>query len=85
MQETEISIYISSGKETSVIADYRGRDIDLVKTLLQNQGLKEIKTVEKFSDQPVGIILEQTPIDGTELVPSETELIFTVSKGLELQ
>ncbi|PZX07982.1 serine/threonine-protein kinase [Psychrobacillus insolitus] len=84
-KETEISIYISSGKETSVIADYRGRDIDLVKTLLQNQGLKEIKTVEKFSDQPVGIILEQTPEDGTELVPSETELIFTVSKGLELQ
>ena len=84
-KETEISIYISSGKETSVIADYRGRDIDLVKTLLQNQGLKEIKTVEKFSDQPIGIILEQTPEDGTELVPSETELIFTVSKGLDLQ
>ncbi len=84
-EETEISIYISSGKETSVIADYRGRDIDLVKTLLQNQGLKEIKTVEKFSDQPIGIILEQTPEDGTELVPSETELIFTVSKGLDLQ
>ena len=83
--ETEISIYISSGKETSVIADYRGRDIDLVKTLLQNQGLKEIKTVEKFSDQPIGIILEQTPEDGTELVPSETELIFTVSKGPDLQ
>jgi len=84
-EETEISIFISSGKETSVIADYKGRDIDLVKTLLQNQGLKEIKTVEKFSDQPIGIILEQTPEDGTELVPSETELIFTVSKGPDLQ
>ena len=56
-----------------------------MKILLQNQELREIESRRRFDSKQVGTILEQTPEDGTEIIPSETELIFTVSKGLELR
>ena len=37
---------------------------------------------EEYSDSPAGTIIEQDPISG-DVVPSETVLTFTVSKGLE--
>ncbi|MDF2065967.1 Stk1 family PASTA domain-containing Ser/Thr kinase [Bacillus sp. Cr_A10] len=84
-KETKIDLFVSSGKETSEIADYRGRNIDEVTELLQNQGLRSIKPEEQFSEQPIGTIIEQDPPSGTEIIPSETDLIFTVSKGLDLR
>lgn len=82
---TEIHLFVSLGKETSTIADYTGRDIDQVKTLLQNSDLRTIRIDEVFSSKAVGTILDQSPKEGTEIIPAETDLVFTVSKGLDLR
>ncbi|MEK4485131.1 Stk1 family PASTA domain-containing Ser/Thr kinase [Psychrobacillus sp. FSL H8-0484] len=81
-KETEIHLFVSSGKETSTMEDYTGRGIDQVKTLFQNHS---IQIVEEFSSKAVGTILDQSPKEGTEIIPGETDLVFTVSKGLELR
>lgn len=81
-KETEIHLFVSSGKETSTMEDYTGRGIDQVKTLLQNHS---IDIEYKFSSEAVGTILDQSPKAGTEIIPDETDLVFTVSKGLELR
>ncbi|MEI4768622.1 Stk1 family PASTA domain-containing Ser/Thr kinase [Psychrobacillus sp. FJAT-51614] len=84
-KETKIDLFISSGKESSEIADYRGRNINQVTELLQNQELRSIKPEEQFSEKPIGEIIGQDPPPGTEIIPSETDLVFTVSKGLDLR
>ncbi|WP_144509296.1 Stk1 family PASTA domain-containing Ser/Thr kinase [Bacillus sp. FJAT-22090] len=85
-KETEIHLFVSSGRETSAIGDYTGQDIDQVRTLLQNQGLRDVEVIEeRFDSKPAGTILEQTPIGGTEIIPGETDLEFVVSKGLDLR
>ncbi|WP_391208577.1 Stk1 family PASTA domain-containing Ser/Thr kinase [Psychrobacillus sp. L4] len=82
---TEIALVVSSGKESSELSDYRGRDIDQVKSLLQNQDLRSIETEPVFSTESVGTILDQNPKAGDSIIPSETDLIFTVSKGPDLR
>ena len=82
---TVVDIFISQGKETSAIGDYLGRDIEQVMTLLQNQELNSIDQKEEFSDKPKGTIIGQDPEPGTEIIPEETDLIFTISKGPELR
>ena len=83
-KETEIHLFVSSGKETSAIGNYVGDDIEQVRRLLQNQVL-DIEVEERFDSEPVGTILEQTPVGGTEIIPNETELQFVVSKGPDLR
>ncbi|WP_277584121.1 Stk1 family PASTA domain-containing Ser/Thr kinase [Psychrobacillus antarcticus] len=78
---SEIHLFISSGKESFVLENYIGKDIDQVKILLPDFN---IKITEDFDDQPKGTIIEQTPVVGEEVIPDETDLLFTVSKGPEL-
>lgn len=80
---TEITLFVSSGKESSPIGDYTGRNIEQVRALLQNQ--IHIETKEEFSSEPAGIILRQDPVGGTEIIPTETDLVFTISAGPELR
>ncbi|TQR20877.1 Stk1 family PASTA domain-containing Ser/Thr kinase [Psychrobacillus vulpis] len=82
---TEVHLFVSSGKETSSIGDYTGRNIEQVKVLLQNQNLRSIEEDPQHSPEPIGTILKQDPPGGTEIIPSETDLVFTVSKGLDLR
>ena len=44
-----------------------------------------LKIEERFDSKPIGTILEQTPVGGTEIIPDETELQFVVSKGPDLR
>lgn len=81
-KNTEIHLFVSSGKESFVLENYVGKDIDQVKILLQNFNLE---TDEAFDDQPKGTIIEQTPGVGEEIIPDETDLLFTVSKGPDLR
>ena len=81
---TEIMLFVSSGKESSKLGDYIGSNIDQVKTLLQNQNLRIVAN-EVFSSEPVGDIVDQDPVAGTDIIPSETTLVFTVSKGPDLR
>lgn len=82
---TEIMLFVSSGKESSKLSDYRGKNIDQVIALLQNQNLRSIVPKEVFSSEPVGTIVDQDPAAGTDIIPSETTLVFTVSKGPDLR
>lgn len=84
-EATEIEFIISSGKESVTLADYVGREYNVVKELLASQKFKSIKEVEKFSDEPEGRIISQSPSEYSEVIPDETDLVFTVSKGPELR
>lgn len=84
-EATEIEFIISSGKESVTLADYVGREYNVVKELLASQKFKSINADEVFSDEPEGRIISQSPSEFSEVIPDETELVFTVSKGPELQ
>ncbi|WP_442599455.1 Stk1 family PASTA domain-containing Ser/Thr kinase [Neobacillus sp. D3-1R] len=79
-----IDIYISKGKETFELSDYVGRQYDEVVQLLDNQNFKDIDKNEVYDSSEPGTILEQSPSAGDQVVPDETNLEFTVSKGPEL-
>jgi len=81
--DSEITLYISSGKEKSTLADYIGDNADEVMASLNDTVFKSIDSIEEFSDKPKGTIIGQEP-DAGEVILSETDLLFTVSKGPEL-
>ncbi|MCM3089541.1 MULTISPECIES: Stk1 family PASTA domain-containing Ser/Thr kinase [unclassified Cytobacillus] len=79
---TAIDIYESSGKEKFELADYQGRQFDDVVRLLESKNFKSIEKNEETNDsEPAGTILDQNLSEGDLVVPEDTELIFTVSKG----
>lgn len=84
-RESEIQLFISTGKEKVELADYVGRNIDQAMELLGQQNYKSVDQEEEFSDEPVGTILSQDPEAGTEVIISETDIEFTVSKGKDLR
>jgi len=84
-RESEIQLFISKGKETAQMDDYVGETIEETTELLEEQNFQSIEQTEKFSDEPAGTILEQKPRAGTEIVISETDIEFTVSKGKDMR
>ncbi len=80
----EIDLYISTGKETVELSDYRDRNYDDVYSLLEGKGFKDIVKNEEHDDSEAGTILEQNPPGGESVIPEETTLEFKVSKGPEL-
>ncbi|MBX9972353.1 Stk1 family PASTA domain-containing Ser/Thr kinase [Cytobacillus firmus] len=79
---TSIDIFESTGKEKFELADYQGRQFDDVVRLLESKNFKSIeKTEENNESEPAGTILDQNFSEGDLVVPEDTELIFTVSKG----
>lgn len=82
---TEIKLYVSIGKEKIVFDRYVGQDYNQVVNILDKLGFKTIKEEKVFSDEREGIIVSQTPEAGIELIPSETDLVFQVSKGKDIR
>ena len=80
----KINLYISTGKETMELSDYTDRTYDDVYKLLEGKGFKDIKKTEVHDDSEAGTILDQNPSGGESVIPEETTLEFTVSKGPEL-
>lgn len=81
----EVDLYLSIGKEKWTLLDYTGRQYDDVIDLLEARGFKDITKTEVYDDSaPVGQIISQDPSSGEEIIPAETELAFTVSKGPQL-
>lgn len=83
-RESEIQLFISSGKESIEFQDYVGRDIDQTLELLGSD-YKSVNQTGQFSDEPVGTILDQEPKAGEEVIASETDVELTVSKGKDLR
>jgi len=83
-EESEVTLYVSQGKEKVIFDDYVGQDFSQVKRLLEDEGYNVI-AYEKYSDRPVGEIITQIQPDAdSEVVPGETRVIFEISNGPEL-
>jgi eukaryotic-like serine/threonine-protein kinase len=80
----EIDLYISLGKEKYELSDYRDRMFDETVRRLEEQDFKEIIPIEEYDESEPGTIIDQYPEAGEAVVPSETVIEFTVSKGPEL-
>ncbi len=79
---TKVTIFESSGKPTFELLDYTGRLYDDVVTLLKDKGFKDIRKTEAFDETAAaGTILKQNYPSGEEVIPDETVLEFTISKG----
>lgn len=80
-EETDVNLYVSSGKETVSFRDYIGEPYEEVKAELIEQGF-DTKRVDASSETyPEGTIMEQSVTEGEEVVPSETTVTLTVSTG----
>ena len=80
---SSVKLYISTGKEKIELKDYTGQSYEQVAATLENYGFLDIDSEEEFSDEPTGTIIKQEPAAETEVVPGETDLVFTISKGRE--
>lgn len=80
---TAITLYVSKGKEKVKVTNYIGRNYDDIYRRLEDSDFKSIDSEDRYSDKPAGEIIEQNPEPGTEVVASETDLVFVVSKGVE--
>lgn len=79
-----INLYVSTGKETTPLSDYKGQQYDSVYQLLSDQGFKNINKNEVYDDNnSEGTIIDQDPSPNSEVVPGDTVVTFTVSKGKE--
>ncbi|WP_053362119.1 Stk1 family PASTA domain-containing Ser/Thr kinase [Bacillus sp. FJAT-27251] len=81
---TVIDLYISTGKERFELSDYRGRMYEDVAPILEEMDFRDIKTTEQHDDSEPGTILDQNHQEGDEVIPSETVIEFTISKGPQL-
>ncbi|MFB7302175.1 Stk1 family PASTA domain-containing Ser/Thr kinase [Heyndrickxia sporothermodurans] len=80
---TEIDLYISNGKEKFTMSDYTGRQYEDVIDMLKEQGFKDYIRNDVYDDSAAGTIIDQDPPSNEEIIPSDTILTFTVSKGPE--
>lgn len=83
-EESTVTMTISEGKEKFKFGDYEGRDYSQIKRILENEGFTQFSPYEVYSDRPQGEIISQiSPNPDSEVIPSETEVVFEVSKGPE--
>ena len=80
---SKVKLYISTGKETMTLSDYTNRDYNSIKERLETYKFKSVDSEPVYDDLPEGTILSQDPEPDTEVVPGETDVVFTVSKGPE--
>lgn len=83
VEGTEVDLIISIGSETTQMGDYEGKQYSQVVGLLES--FKEINIEEEYSDLPDGTIISQDPKPGEDIVPENTVVTLTVSKGLEMK
>ncbi|WP_010282548.1 Stk1 family PASTA domain-containing Ser/Thr kinase [Bacillus timonensis] len=81
-ERATIDLYESTGKKKVVFKDYVGKNYDEVREKLTKEEYT-VYSEEEYSDSARGTILSQSIDEGEEVVPEETEVTFTVSKGLE--
>ena len=84
--DSQVTVFISQGKETTEFDDYVGRDFSQAKRILAEKGFlaENIEAIKKYSDKPVDEITAQLePEPDSEVIPGETKVVFEVSAGLE--
>ncbi|MTH52695.1 Stk1 family PASTA domain-containing Ser/Thr kinase [Bacillus mangrovi] len=78
-----VTIYQSTGKKMEAMEDLKGRDVDTAKAFLERKGYENVTVEEVFSDEETGMVIDQEPSAGTEVIPAEEEIVLTASKGPE--
>lgn len=79
-----VTLYISSGKKATKMADYTGKDKEDAKKELLELGFKKeniTETEEESDDVSEGKIIRQTPAVDTDVIASEQKVTLFVSKG----
>ncbi|EAH3954783.1 Stk1 family PASTA domain-containing Ser/Thr kinase [Listeria monocytogenes] len=81
---TKINLFVSIGSKKITMDDYTGRSYTDTKALLEEQGFNNISSEEAYSSEvEKGLIISQTPTQGTDVVAKSTDVKFVVSKGAE--
>lgn len=77
-----IMLTVSTGPEKIKLDSYLNKDKDSVELMLKEYDFKDEHFTGVYSDKyDAGTVFEQDPRPGAEVVPEETELEFTYSKG----
>ncbi|KAA0958366.1 Stk1 family PASTA domain-containing Ser/Thr kinase [Planococcus kocurii] len=84
-RETKVQLFVSIGKEKVEMADFIGNTLEEATKALNDKEFASVKPTEEFSEEPVGTILSQQPAAGEEVIVSETDVEFIVSKGEDLR
>ncbi|MEK4424382.1 Stk1 family PASTA domain-containing Ser/Thr kinase [Solibacillus sp. FSL K6-1523] len=81
---TEINLVVSIGEETMRMEDYNGKPGEQVKELLDKQDIfGSVRIEEEYSRELEGTIIGQSPRANEEIIAKDTDVVLTVSKGLE--
>ncbi|XWL03349.1 Stk1 family PASTA domain-containing Ser/Thr kinase [Macrococcoides goetzii] len=78
-----INLTVSKGTKKFMFEDYVGQDIMKVKKKLEKQGFKSVKVKQVYNYEKSGTIIKQNVKGNKEVVPQDTNVVFTVSKGVE--
>ncbi|HEY4532312.1 MAG TPA: Stk1 family PASTA domain-containing Ser/Thr kinase [Kurthia sp.] len=78
---TEVDIIVSAGKEKLEMSDYTGKNIEQVKTMLSKKGFEKVSVKKAYSKNAIDTVIKQVPEAGEEIVPSETDVVITISQG----
>lgn len=78
-----INLTVSKGTKKFMFEDYVGQDITKVKKKLEKQGFKSVKVKQVYNYEKSGTIIKQNLKGNKEVVPQDTNVVFTVSKGVE--
>lgn len=84
-RESSISLFVSMGKETTEFGDFVGESLEEAEQELSGENYASVSSREEFSDEEPGMILSQSPEAGTEVIISETDVEFVVSKGQDMR
>lgn len=80
---SKIDIIVSIGNEEMEMKDYVGKQLNQVLSIISDE-FKDVKVIEEYSNQTEGTILSQDPSPGEKVVPEETVVTLTVSKGKQI-
>jgi len=81
---TTIDLTISKGPKSIEFSDYKDRNVDDVQQLLEQLDFMDIEIEEVYNNEmSSGMVISQSPVAGSQVIPSQTVVKLTVSKGPE--
>ena len=83
-RQTAVAVVLSSGRTLVEVPDVKGHMASVAFTELSRSRLRSGQIARSFSDQPAGVVLNQSPSPGAQ-VPPDTEVSLTVSAGAPAQ
>lgn len=78
-----VNLTVSKGTKKFMFEDYVGQDITKIKNKLEKQGFKSVKVKHVYNYEKSGTIINQNIKGNKVVIPKDTAVVFTVSKGVE--